>query len=90
MAKRDEQFRAVGSHSKQAAGMNADQVGDESQATEIIELAIDDLRLITSAFEIIDLSFQQFPDKFIQATPAKLSLARQSEIDEEDSQAILH
>lgn len=90
MAKRDEQFRAVGSHGKQAAGINADHVGDESQATEIIELAIDDIRLITSAFEIIDLSFQQFPDRFTQATPSKIVSAKQSEIEEEDSQIILH
>ena len=97
MAKRVEQNSGVSSRNSDVAAIKADfdlentgQAGNKAQATEVIELAIDDIRLITSAFEIIDLSFQQFPDKFTQAAPTKLVPAKPHESEDEDSQVILH
>jgi len=97
MAKRTEQTRAASSDSIDVSAIrddlglgSIDQSGHEAKATEIIELAVEDLRLIASAFEIIDLSFRQFPDKFSQATSPQLVLATPSEFEDEDSLVILH
>lgn len=98
MAKRAEQNRALGSRYSSRVSLSLDHadrtalVEDEDKATEIIEVAIDDIRLIASAFEIIDLSFQQFPDKFSNQAPVVLNSSGRNEgdIDPLEEKILLH
>ena len=98
MAKRADQNRAVGFQRSERGLSNLNEAnqatlaGEESKATEIIEVAIDDLRLIASAFEMIDLSFRQFPDKFSSGSSRMLDPLNiaMSEADDLEEKIILH